>query len=80
MIGGTKSPRPMMIFSIFRVTAGRGRTFDGRMESTGVDDEVALLRRYAEERDEAAFALIVRRHVDLVYSAAVRRVGDRHLA
>src|SRR3954451_4962130 len=39
-----------------------------------------LLRRYAARRDEGAFADVVRRHLDLVYVAAARRVGDRHLA
>lgn len=49
------------------------------MEPTG-DDDLRLLSRYARDRDEAAFASLVRRHLDLVYGAAVRRVGDRHLA
>jgi RNA polymerase sigma factor (sigma-70 family) len=43
-------------------------------------DDQNLLERYAASRDGAAFAEIVRRHVDLVHSAAVRRVGDRHMA
>lgn len=44
-------------------------------------DDATLLRRYAEERAEDAFAELVRRHLDGVYSAALRRVGgDTHLA
>jgi RNA polymerase sigma factor (sigma-70 family) len=39
-----------------------------------------LLRAYAEARREAAFAELVRRHVDLVYSAAIRMVREPHLA
>jgi RNA polymerase sigma factor (sigma-70 family) len=39
-----------------------------------------LLREYAESRAEAAFAEIVRRHVDAVYSQALRMVRDPHLA
>lgn len=41
----------------------------------------ALLRRYAENGDERAFAEFVRCHVDVVYSAAARRLGpNAHLA
>jgi len=44
-------------------------------------DEAALLHRYAENHDEAAFGELVRRHLDGVYSIALRRVGgDAHLA
>ena len=39
-----------------------------------------LLRAYAEHRSEPAFAELVRRHVDFVYSAARRMVCDSHLA
>jgi RNA polymerase sigma factor (sigma-70 family) len=40
-----------------------------------------LLCRYAKGRDESAFAELVRRHLSMVYSAALRQVaGDTHLA
>jgi RNA polymerase sigma factor (sigma-70 family) len=44
-------------------------------------DDAELLRRYHEDASEAAFAEVVRRHVDHVYSSALRLVGgDAHRA
>src|SRR6266542_4314072 len=39
-----------------------------------------LLREYLDEGSERAFQSLVQRHVDLVYSTAVRRLGDAGLA
>ncbi|NOS70189.1 MAG: sigma-70 family RNA polymerase sigma factor [Verrucomicrobia bacterium] len=39
-----------------------------------------LLRAYAEHRSEQAFTELVRRHLDIVHSAALRMVCDSHLA
>jgi len=38
-------------------------------------DSAALLREFAEHRSETAFAALVRGHLDLVYSVALRRCG-----
>ena len=43
-------------------------------------DEWQLLQAYAKDRSETAFAELVRRHLDWVYSAALRHVGDPNLA
>src|SRR5690349_9194653 len=46
-----------------------------------MDDDAALLHAYAEEGAESDFTALVRRHIDLVYATALRRVnGDAHLA
>ena len=46
-----------------------------------MNDDAQLLRHYAEDRSESAFGELVARHIDLVYSAALRQVaGDTHLA
>jgi RNA polymerase sigma factor (sigma-70 family) len=47
----------------------------------GMIPDAQLLNEYARDGSEAAFAELARRHVDLVYSAALRLVaGDTHLA
>lgn len=44
-------------------------------------DDAELLRRYAENRSEDAFTELVRRHLNIVYGAALRRSGgDAHRA
>jgi RNA polymerase sigma factor (sigma-70 family) len=44
-------------------------------------NDVELLQEYAANQSEPAFAEIVRRYLDLVYSAALRQLsGDAHLA
>jgi RNA polymerase sigma factor (sigma-70 family) len=43
-------------------------------------DDLTLLRQYARDHSEDAFAALVSRHVNLVYSVALRQVRDTHLA
>jgi uncharacterized protein (TIGR03435 family) len=43
-------------------------------------DDMALLRQYASSHSEEAFATLVSRHINLVYSVASRHVAGPHLA
>src|SRR5437868_9661162 len=43
-------------------------------------DDSALLRRYIENSSDEAFAEVVSQHINLVYSVALRQVGNPHHA
>jgi DNA-directed RNA polymerase specialized sigma24 family protein len=45
------------------------------MQST---DDSLLLRQYAENNSDEAFTALVTRHINLVYSFALRHVGNLH--
>ncbi|MEO5803510.1 MAG: sigma-70 family RNA polymerase sigma factor [Verrucomicrobiota bacterium] len=45
-----------------------------------MSDDMTLVREFAASQSEPAFAELVQRHVGLVHSAAMRQVGDMHLA
>src|SRR5436190_12906177 len=47
---------------------------------TANEHDLELLARYTRESSEAAFAELVHRHLDLVYSAALRQVRSPQLA
>src|ERR1035437_3691813 len=42
--------------------------------------DMELLRQYAHRKSEEAFAVLVTRHVNVVYSAALRKTGNAHAA
>ena len=54
-------------------SAGNNEQMEDRTDSQ-------LLRQYAREGSEVAFEAVMRRHIDFVYSAALRMVVDPHLA
>ncbi len=45
-----------------------------------MSDDMTLVREFAANQSEPAFAALVERHIALVHSAARRQVGDAHLA
>src|SRR6266550_560880 len=68
-VGRTNSSKNAVTFSHLR------GCIDGMMT-----DDMDLVRQYAQGSSEEAFATLVSRHLNLVYSVALRQVRDAHLA
>ncbi len=49
-------------------------------EQTHSEADSALLARWASNRDQRAFEILIRRHLDWVFASALRQVRDPHLA
>src|SRR5688572_6627121 len=62
-----------------RILPGSGDILRTMSQNATITD-LHLLKRYANDRAEDAFAELVRRHVDLVHSAALRQVRSPQLA
>ena len=68
-----------------RVSSGKNSLSDlqfggGLISEMQLKADAQLIRAYAEQGDEAAFREFVHRHMDLVYSAALRQLGSSDLA
>jgi RNA polymerase sigma factor (sigma-70 family) len=78
MLVGRASPRAVsgQMTAKFSVTFPRWCKYINEMPN----DDLTLLREYARKNSEDAFTALVSRHVNLVYSVALRQVRDTHLA
>lgn len=52
----------------------------GRISVETMNDDLTLLREFAATNSETAFATLVSRHINLVYSVALRQVHETHTA